>query len=199
MKEIWKAIEGFEDFYEVSDQGRVRSLTRTIQFANQFGPCSKLILGRVLRCGLVPMSKAKRSWCRHAALCVEGEDHQRRVSRLVFEAFCGPLQPTDEVWHRNGDSLDDRAVNLQRFSAEEASSLNNPMLTRGEASPQAKLTAAKIKAISREAREHKRTNVEIGEEHGISASVVSNIKTKKTWCHVRRPLGKRARPGPIPK
>ena len=30
MEEIWKPVEGFENFYEVSNTGRVRSLPRTI-------------------------------------------------------------------------------------------------------------------------------------------------------------------------
>lgn len=28
--EIWKAVEGFEDFYEVSNMGRVKALSRKI-------------------------------------------------------------------------------------------------------------------------------------------------------------------------
>lgn len=31
MTEVWKPVEGYENFYEVSNKGKVRSLDRTIQ------------------------------------------------------------------------------------------------------------------------------------------------------------------------
>ena len=36
-KEIWKEIEGFEGFYEISNLGRVRSLDRIVYFKNNKG------------------------------------------------------------------------------------------------------------------------------------------------------------------
>ena len=32
MKEVWKPIEGYEDYYEVSNTGRVRGKTRTVNY-----------------------------------------------------------------------------------------------------------------------------------------------------------------------
>lgn len=36
--ENWKPVKGYEGAYEVSDQGRVRSLDRQIRIGNRFGP-----------------------------------------------------------------------------------------------------------------------------------------------------------------
>lgn len=32
MKEIWKPVEGYEDYYEVSNTGKVRGKTRAVNF-----------------------------------------------------------------------------------------------------------------------------------------------------------------------
>ena len=46
--EIWKDIEGYEGLYQVSNEGRVKSLKGTV--VNNVGK-SQLIRERILRCG----------------------------------------------------------------------------------------------------------------------------------------------------
>lgn len=36
-KEIWKPIKGYEGYYEVSSNGRVRSINRVMPVANRWG------------------------------------------------------------------------------------------------------------------------------------------------------------------
>lgn len=47
--EVWKPIEGYEDLYEVSSLGRVRSLDREITIAPQGEVLTCIRKGRVLR------------------------------------------------------------------------------------------------------------------------------------------------------
>ena len=48
MEEIWKEIPGYEGYYEVSSQGRVRSLDRETRNGN--GSCIKK--GKLLKPGM---------------------------------------------------------------------------------------------------------------------------------------------------
>ena len=51
MKVIdWKPIKGFEGIYEVSDNGKVRSLDKEVNVSNQYGAKAKrTIKGRMLK------------------------------------------------------------------------------------------------------------------------------------------------------
>jgi len=49
MNEIWKPIEGFEGYYEVSNTGRVRSCDRTIQLKGKRSGQTRTYKGRELK------------------------------------------------------------------------------------------------------------------------------------------------------
>ena len=50
MKETWKTIAGYEGLYEVSNMGRVRSLTRLSSYRNRSGRMDeRVIKGKILR------------------------------------------------------------------------------------------------------------------------------------------------------
>lgn len=94
MAERWRAVPGWADLYEVSDQGRVRSLQRG-------GPRLLRPQGRrgYLRVALTSRPRGKpRRW--------------RPVHQLVLEAFHGPRPLGQVARHLNGDRTDNRADNL---------------------------------------------------------------------------------------
>jgi len=102
--EQWRPVIGFEKFYEVSDEGRVRSLDRKVR----------------RRHGLATLGgKMIRPWAINSGrlmIGLSGEDGvQRRalVHHLVLEAFVGPCPPGQEGCHENGNYTDNRAVNLR--------------------------------------------------------------------------------------
>ena len=47
MNEIWKEIQGYEGFYEVSNYGKVRSIDRIVSYENEGQPRKKFIKGRL--------------------------------------------------------------------------------------------------------------------------------------------------------
>jgi hypothetical protein len=94
---------GFEGLYEVSDQGRVKSLPR---------------LGRqALEYVLTPKSGSRGSqggkcYYRVALLDANGKPHTRAVHRIVAEAFLGPKPKGQLIRHGLGGPYDNRVVNL---------------------------------------------------------------------------------------
>lgn len=124
-EERWVDIRGFEGSYQVSDMGRVRSLTRTLSIGRRVS--GKLLGGRVARNG----------GRRQVNLPTDGIPSWRYVSRLVAEAFVPNPRGLRSVRHKNGDQLDDRAENLEwcdqpTNAAKRWSSERSVPVTRGD-------------------------------------------------------------------
>lgn len=101
--EIWRDINGFEGFYQVSNQGRVRSLDRTVDKAG----VNKVVRGKVLRPSISNTGYEK------VDLYFGGQRTKAYVHRLVASAF---LPNTDElayVNHRDENKLNNTAQNLE--------------------------------------------------------------------------------------
>lgn len=102
-KEVWLPVENWEDFYEVSSLGRVRSLSRFKKNGNN----KYLQRGRVLK--LAPFS--------NGYLFVQLQDKPKKecrlVHRLVAEAFIPNPDNKKEVNHISGDKTDNRVKNLE--------------------------------------------------------------------------------------
>lgn len=99
----WLPIVDF-DGYEVSDDGRVRSLDRWVP-AGPSGKSARFVTGRVLKLRLRPP--------RGYPMVTLGHSDKRYVHRLVLEAFVGPCPDGMECLHRNDDPTDNRLCNLR--------------------------------------------------------------------------------------
>lgn len=105
MIETWRPVVGYEDFYEVSDLGQIRSLDRVMPHARYPGHTQRLT-GRVLSPGI---SNGYLS----VVLSAEARRRVVKVHTIVAEAFLGP-RPTDRVaCHENGIRTDNRLINLR--------------------------------------------------------------------------------------
>lgn len=97
--ERWLPIPSWEDLYEVSDHGNVRSVDRVL--------ISRRYRGKVLKPDM--STGYPEAW-----LSAPGRPRRRwKISRLVLLAFVGPAPEGEECCHGNGDSTDSRLVNLR--------------------------------------------------------------------------------------
>lgn len=104
MPEEWRPVIDWEDFYEVSNHGAVRSLFRVVR-ARDGG--QRDVPGRVLRPGMDPCGYHRVS------LNAFGSRQTRKVHRLVLEAFVGPCPDGMMACHNNGIRNDNRIENLR--------------------------------------------------------------------------------------
>lgn len=97
--EIWRCVPNWEDRYEVSSVGRVRSLRRE---GASYG-----------RTGVIHNGWTTATGHRKVALRRPGIQSGYFVHRLVLEAFVGPCPEGMECCHNNGDPADNRVENLR--------------------------------------------------------------------------------------
>jgi|688.fasta_scaffold962742_2 hypothetical protein len=102
--EQWLPVVGYEGIYEVSDQGRVRSLDRIITYPDGH---EQTHMGK----GLSPWSDPQGR--QQVTLTINSNTKSVRVHRLVLEAFIGPCPSGMVACHWNDDSTDNRLENLR--------------------------------------------------------------------------------------
>lgn len=101
MNETWLPVVGYEGHYEVSDQGRVRSVDRVDRRGwNRQGQLRRL-------------SAHVTDGRPTVRLLKDGRGQTLYVHRLVLEAFVGQCPEGHECCHGNGDNQDNRLSNLR--------------------------------------------------------------------------------------
>lgn len=122
--ERWESVVDYEDYYEVSNLGRIRSIDRTIphpRWGFQF------VKGRILK-QKVQVNKNtisdKLMVDLQVSLSKDGKQHYRNVRRLVYSSFVKPLDYKKDklyVINKNCDGFDNQLENLKCVTIQEKS------------------------------------------------------------------------------
>lgn len=177
MNEIWKDIEGYEGLYQVSNLGRVKSLSRKINCRNGHTRISR---ERILA-PIVLMTN-------YVAVYL-GKKNPKLVHRLVAQAFHQNNENKREVNHINGIKPDNRAENLEWVTPSEnkihafKNSLN--VSIKGEARHNSKLTEDEVIQILQLNTMYGLKQKMVAKEYGISTGWVNHIIKRKVWRHIQ--------------
>jgi hypothetical protein len=180
--ELWKPVpcELFASHYEVSNQGRVRSLDRVVT-ENRTGKCRRH-LGRLL----TPKRTGK-----YFGIDFFVAPHKCRfyIHRLVASAFIPNPHNKPHVNHKNRNRSDNSASNLEWVTAAENTAhllqtgwraSNHP---RGADHYQARVSEADVIAL-RETWSPGDSIHELRKTYGVSSRALYQILRGATWKHV---------------
>lgn len=169
--EEWRPIVGAEDFYAVSNLGRVKRTAR----------------GKSTFPGKILAAKRDSSGYRQVRLCLGALRSYRivLVHHAVYGAFAGARPSDTEINHIDGDKLNNRVGNLEIVTharnmghASEAG-----LLRRGSDSPAAKMTEEGVRA-SKRLLMGGLSPTAIAESYGVNVACIWAIATGRTWRHV---------------
>ena len=102
--EEWRDVVGYEGLYQVSSEGRVKSLERKL---SHWRGGDRIQKERILKPGV------RNKGYLFVFLCAGGKSRMFSVHRLVCQAFHENPDNKPEVNHVNEDKTDNRACNLE--------------------------------------------------------------------------------------
>ena len=175
MKELkfmtWKPVMGYEDSYEISDVGKVRSLTRK---------CGKRITnGKILNERL-----NKKGYPEVFFHSKEKKNLARNPHRLVAETFIPNPNNLPQVNHINGIKTDNRVKNLEWVTDSEnkyhAYAIGLQPTRKGENNSNAKLDNNSVTLIKQ--KYNSGINISsISKEMNINLSIIRQLIYGRTW------------------
>lgn len=173
-QEKWVPAYQWEQLYEVSDQGRVRSLERigsTLYGKRKYG-------GNIVK----PIKHKKIGYLVVNLTASGGRRKQVLVHRLIIESFLGKAPKGMECCHNNGDRHDPRLINLRWDTRKNnhADKKAHGTWQGGENNPFHKLTVPQVVAI----RTSNLSIEELANKFSVSISCIRQVKFFWSWKHV---------------
>ena len=177
MEEVWKDIEGYEGLYQVSNLGRVKSLSREV--VGSYG--RKHVLKEKIR-KLISDKEGYLTVTLHKG----GMRKTFKVHRLVASSFIVNSASRQFVNHLNGIKEDNKVKNLEWATSSEnqkhAYDTGLKHAPFGEKHKKAKLTSREVKLIKQQLNEH--SGRALARKFGVGEVTISCIKTGKTWKNI---------------
>ena len=171
--EVWRAIHGWEDSYEVSSHGRIR---RTVPGKNTYP-------GKILSPGAGAFGHL------HVILCYGGRKQRQSVHRAVAFAFIGkpPCARRTQIAHRDGNPRNNHVDNLYwATGSENGMDQVRHGRAKGSVDPRRQvITDEDVRRI----RQDNRPSSQVARDFGLSPSTVTQIRRRETHKHVPRQEG----------
>lgn len=174
MVEIWKQVSGYGGYYEVSNLGNVRSVTRTLP-RNAYGRV-RTCVGKRLRPAILTGGYLR------VGLARGGRVKAMFVHRLVLEAFVCPCPTNMEACHDDSDPSNNRLSNLRWDTpkANQADRNANGTSVKGEGNGRARMTGNDVIEIRKRLREGA-GRAQLATLYGVGTWIISDISNGRTW------------------
>lgn len=173
-EEVWKPVTGYEGYYEVSDQGRVRSVDRTTTTA----------LGHKRFYRGTAMATTVKNGYPYITLYRSGKQRSFFVHRLVLIAFRGEAPDGMEACHNDGDRSNPRIGNLRWDTRKNnhADKLEHGTVQHGEKNGFSRLTDDDVRKIR--ILVGLCTRAELAQAFGVAKATIEHVVRGKSWAHI---------------
>lgn len=178
QQEVWKPVVGFENLYEVSNTGKVRSVTRTYTNSRKQ---VRTIFGKELKADNKCTKKNTTNQYKRVTLCCDGKLIHKSVHRLVAEAFIENNRiDRDQINHKDGDKTNNSVENLEWCTNKEnidhsvRMNLINPNPPKGENAVFAKLTDNQVCMMRQLYSEQNYEISKLAKDYGVTICTANN-------------------------
>lgn len=179
-EELWLPVIGFVGVYEVSNLGRVKSLSRVVTRGDSVMHLKETLL----KPGLSGY-RGGQYWM--VVLRHEGTVRTARVHRLVCESFLAQPKGYVYVNHKDGDKLNNHINNLEwcTSSQNQAHAYRTGLRAKniGVRNGRSKLSEETVRQIKHLLSKGV-TQASIARQLGVSKIRVNSIKSGRTWGHI---------------
>lgn len=177
-KEIWKPVKGFELGYEISNHGRLKSISRVVDYG----------LKKAIRPSKILKPRTGKSGYSYTNLSINKIRKTKKIHRLVAEAFLPLINGKINVNHIDGDKLNNKLSNLEWCTSSEntmhAYKLGLKNGVKGEKSHLSKLTKEDVLEIRHIKKTRNLSNQNISEKYNCSCSQIQRIVNRTNWTHI---------------
>ena len=173
MEEIWKDIQGYEGFYQVSNLGKVKSLKRIVKH-NKGG--NQNIKEKILKQSLTGSGYLT------IVLSKNGIKERFLTHRLVCQSFLNNDLTKRTVNHKDCNKLNNELTNLEWMtdSENQIHSLENGIKPKGSNHANSKLTEQNVIEI----RNSTLSNIDLSKIYKVAHQTISQIRNRKRWKHI---------------
>lgn len=169
MKEIWRDIPGYKNFYQASSLGRVRSVERTIKTKTST---------RTYKSKIIKPQKHNNGYL-ILRLYKQGIGKGYLVHLLVLAAFKGACPKGCEGDHKDRNRKNNKLSNLRYLKKEENRA------QRGEAHGMSKLNKYQVQRIRLMREIDKNFNFDkVAQMFGVCRGTIEQIVYKSSWKHL---------------
>lgn len=187
-EEVWKDVVGYENYYIVSNQGKVRSVERE---CTQYNGLTKNYNTRILPSKDVATFVDKDGYIK-VRLNKAGVKNNHMVHRLVAIAFIPNPENKPEVNHKFGIKSDNRASELEWMTTSENQqhAHDNKLYEcqKGETNGMSKLSEEQVREIHKLYSTGEVTQEYLSKLFNVAGSAISRILTGTRWKHVYKEL-----------
>jgi len=177
-KVYWKSVKGYKGYYEVSNNGLVRSVDRVI--IRKDGEKRKY-KGRVLKFSI------SFGGYKQVVLMKNGISKTLKIHRLVAISFIQNRNNYLCVNHINGNVLDNNTKNLEwcthQYNTEHSYSSLGRIPVHGERSNMAKLSLKDVIEIRKKYKPREYSYAKISKEYNVCESAIGRIIRGQNWRH----------------
>lgn len=176
--EVWKKIPQFNNEYEVSNTGKIRSVYGVIVRSNGV---------KHTRVSKVLKPSVDNGYLK-GAVCVNKKMKPYKVHRLVAQMFVDNPENKPEVNHIDGDKQNNNANNLEwttrKENIEHCHRLGLQKPFKGEEVGTSILTAKEVLEIRSKFVPRKYSRSKLAKEYNVSEGCIKDILYKRTWNHL---------------
>ena len=173
-EEIWRDIENYEGFYQVSNQGRIKSLDR---YVNSKNGSVQLKKGKILKPNI------DNGGYLGVSLQFNSKVKFVRIHRLVAITFIPNPNNLPIVLHKDDNPANNNVDNL-KWGTHQDNKVIKKRQAKGEKQHLSKLNEQQVLEIREKYIPIIYSQRDLAKEYSVAQSTIKNIINRKTWKHI---------------